>query len=167
MAPCMMLSSWTLMNIIPMLDEIIVKRGEEIQVHVLQVKGNFFLSKSEKSFLKNILSTPMFFLPLLFLFFQTPKYFGWVCQCIHQGGDCKIKVCLIVILWWKIGIWDYWFWYLEIIGEVVLEMIDITGDEHELQTICDWSDRALVACQTGAMWAAKPASPRFGRATLC
>ncbi len=57
---------------------------------------NFFLFKSERSLLLDFWARcvrlyEVCFLPLLFLFFQTPKHFWWVCQCVHQGGDCKIK----------------------------------------------------------------------------
>ena len=140
---CMMLSSWLLMNIILMLDEIIVKRGEEIEkVQVFQVKGNSFFSKGGEVFFWIFEHSDAFY-HFLFLIFQTPKHFWWVWQCVHQGGYCKIKVCLIILWWWTIGIWDYWFWYLEIIGKVVLEMIGF------LQVIdrdcCCWvqSDRAV------------------------
>ena len=108
-----MLSSWTLMNIIPMLDEIIVKRGRsKVKIFGLRVVEksmifgsieNFFLLKRGRSFLLDFWARcvhlyEVCFLPLLFLFFQIPKYFfWWVCQCVHQGGDCKIK-----------GVFDYY-----------------------------------------------------------
>ena len=92
-----MLSSWTLMNIIPMLDEIIVKRGRS-NMKIFSSIGNFFLLKRGRSFLLDFWARcvhlyEVCFLPLLFLFFQTPKHFWWVCQCVHQGGDCKINLC--------------------------------------------------------------------------
>ena len=95
-----MVSSWTLMNIIPMLDEIIVKRGRSNcenfcanfwrskvkfwrscwEEHVFSSIGNFFLLKRGRSFLLDFWARcvhlyEVCFLPLLFLFFQTPKHF--------------------------------------------------------------------------------------------
>ncbi len=101
------------MNIVPMLDEIIVKRGrrDEFWKKIFGVVEksiffsswwNFFLLKRGRSFLLDFLARcvhlyEVCFLPLLFLFFQIQKHFWWVCQCVHQGGDCKIK-----------GVFDYY-----------------------------------------------------------
>ena len=145
-----------------------LSKGGEVMWEFLG--GNFFLLKRGRSFLLDFWAQcvrlyEVCFLPLLFLFFQTPKYFWWVCQCVHQGGDCKVKVCLILIPWWTISIWDYWFWYLEIISEVVF------GDDW----ICMWwtgiaycrvrSDRVVVAGQTDVYRAVRPASPRSEQST--
>ena len=85
------LSSYTLINIIPMLDEIIVKRGrrDEFWKKIFGVVEksiffsswwNFFLLKRGRSFLLDFWARcvhlyEVCFLPLLFLFFQTPKHF--------------------------------------------------------------------------------------------
>ena len=86
----------------------------------------------------------------------------WRCACI-----CKMKVFFILILWWPIGIWDYWFWYLEIIGKVVLEMIGFAGDEQRLLIERVRSDRVVVAGQTGVYRAVRSASTWSDRPTLC
>ncbi len=98
-----MLSFLTLMNMIPMLNEIIVKRGEEKRLCMffgfLVKWGNFFLFKSERSFLLDfehdvyVRTKCACFLPLRFYFSKQQNIFWWVYQCVHQGGDCKIKVC--------------------------------------------------------------------------
>ncbi len=63
------------MNIILMLDEIIVKRGEEIEkVQVFQVKGNSFFSKGGEIFFLIFEHSDAFY-HFLFLIFQTPKHF--------------------------------------------------------------------------------------------
>ncbi len=79
---------------------------------------------------------------------------------------CKIKYVLNYIMWWTIGIEDYWFWYLEFICEVVLEMI---GFHRWSTSTANWvrSDRARVAGQTGGDRATRPASSRYDRPTLC
>ncbi len=40
---------------------------------------------------------------------------------------CKIKGVFIIILWWIIGIGNYWFWYLKFICEVVWRWLEFTG----------------------------------------
>ena len=93
-----MLSSWTLMNIIPMLDEIIVKRGrsnvkifrflescwwifgELLRRACFWFNWEFLSFKKGEKFSFGFFSTMCTFvrsvlLPLLFLFFQTPKHY--------------------------------------------------------------------------------------------
>ena len=109
-----MLSSWTLMNIIPILDEIIVKRGRSNvkifgflekqgeflescwEEHVFGSIGNFFLLKRGRSFLLDFWARCVHLYEVCFLP-SNIKTFLWVCQCVHQGGDCKIK-----------GVFDYY-----------------------------------------------------------
>jgi hypothetical protein len=54
------------------------------------------------------------FTTFVFIFPNT-KTFLWICQCVHQGGDCKIK-----------GVFDYYpvmnNWALEIIGFVICNL---------------------------------------------
>ena len=79
----------------------IVKRGrrevfQKSMFFCFSDKGEFLsLQKWEKfSFrfwARRVLLYEVCFLLFLFLFFQTTKHFWWVCQCVHQGGDCKIK----------------------------------------------------------------------------
>ncbi len=153
-----------------MLDEIIVKRGrsneflkeEEFflesfwEEHVFLFNWEFlYLQKWEKfSFgfqARCVRLYEVCFLPLLFLFFQTPKHFWWVCQCVHQGGDCKIK-----------GVFDYYSvinnWALEIIGFVIWNLFPKwfwrwLDSQVNIQVLLwfyvDRSDWALVAGQTG------------------
>ncbi len=163
-----MLRSWILINIIPILMKSLSKGGEKkIQVHVFQVKGGFFfLFKSERSFLLNFWALRAFY-HFCFYFFQTIKHFWWVCQCVHQGGDCKINSVFD-----SYSVMNNWHlrlsvWYLEIIDEVVLKMIGFTGDEQVLLFYRVWWDQAGVASQTGTMSAVRPASPQSDRPTLC
>lgn len=140
--------------------------------HVFGSIGNFFLLKRGRSFLLDFWARcvhlyEVCFLPLLFLFFQTPKHFWWVCQCVHQGGDCKIK-----------GVFDYYSvmnnWALEIIGFVIWNLftkwfwrwLDLQVNRRFV-ILCDRSDRAVCAGQTGGDRAVGPASPRSDRPTLC
>jgi hypothetical protein len=75
------------------------------------------------------------FTTFVFIFPNT-KTFLWICQCVHQGGDCKIK-----------GVFDYYSvmnnWALEIIGFVIwnlftkwfLEMIAFTGESQDCHSM--------------------------------
>ena len=56
---------------------------------------------------------------------------------------------------------------MEIIVEVVLEIINFQLMIGFTVILCDRSDRAEVASQTGAMCAVRPAGPRSDRPTLC
>ena len=39
--------------------------------------------------------------------------------------NVKSKCVLIIISLWTVGMWDYWFWYLKIIGEAVLAPVKL------------------------------------------
>lgn len=66
--------------------------------------------KGEK-FCVDFLALQWFFYHLFVFIFSNNKTttFWSVYQCVHQGGDYEIKVCLIVILWWTIDMRDNWF----------------------------------------------------------
>lgn len=84
-----------------MLEEIIdQRRRRDKNVHVFscgetsffstQLRGNSFLFQSEGSFL----ALHAFYHFFVFSFSKHQNnIFLWVCQCVHWGGDCKIKVC--------------------------------------------------------------------------
>ena len=94
-----MLSSYTLMNIIPMLDEIIVKRGrsnvkifgETNDLRRACRLGNFFLLKRGRSFLlafwaRCVRLYEVCFLPLLFFIFPNTKtFFMSLPMCSSRG----------------------------------------------------------------------------------
>lgn len=93
------------------LDNIIVKGGEEIQnMHVFSW-GNFLSFQKGEKFYVDFLALQWFFYHLFVFIFSNNKTttFWSVYQCVHQGGDYEIKVCLIVILWWTIDMRDNWF----------------------------------------------------------
>lgn len=126
------------------------KGGEECMF--FRSRGNFFLFKSEGSFLFDIehgVHKVRFLLFTTFVFiFPNNKTFLWVCQCVHRGGDCKIKVFFILILWRTIDIWDYWFWYLEIIAKWFWRWLDFQVMNREYCFV--WSD------QTGQVLPVRP-----------
>ncbi len=85
-------------------------------------------------------------------YFQTPKhFFWWVCQCVHQGGDCKIKgvfyyysvtnnwhrrlLVLIFEIYSRSGFVDDWISQVNLQDTVVIS--------------CDRSDRRYARSQTG------------------
>ncbi len=104
-----------------------------------------------RTFIRSVLFTTFV------IIFPNTKTFLWVCQCVHQGGDCKIK-----------GVFDYYSvmnnWHQRLL--VLLFGIYFRSgfrDDWNLQVIyrycylLDWSDWAVVAGQTGVYHAVRPA----------
>ena len=121
-----MLSPYTLMNIIPMLDEIIVKRGRS-NVKIFWFNLEFLSFKKGEKFSFGFLSTMCTFVRSV-LFTKQQNIVYEFANVFIKGEIVKSKVFFIIIMWWTIGIGDYWFCYLEFIHEVVLEMIGFTGE---------------------------------------
>ena len=91
------------------------KQGEFLEScwdeHLFGSIENFFLLKRGRSFLFDFWARCVHLYEVCFLP-PNIKTFLWICQCVHQGGDCKIK-----------GVFDYYSvmnnWALEIIGFVI------------------------------------------------
>jgi hypothetical protein len=137
----------------------------------------FFDSReSERSFLLDFWARcvhlyKVCFLPAFyhfcFYFSKQQNVFDGFANVFIKGEIVRWTCVLILIMWWTIGICDYWFWYLEIIVEVVLKMIDF----HVMNRVavlsgpvkpgrCCRSDRRYVNGQTGqpAVWPADAVS---------
>ena len=89
-----------------------------------------------------------------FYFSKHQNIFDGFANVFIKGEIVKSNVFLIIILWWTIGIGDYWFWYLEFIYEVVLEMIGFyrycAGLGPVRPGMCCRSDQRVSRGQTGA-----------------